>query len=295
MRRELRNSAHALTTSAGNRVHEAPSMTPRKSVKKVPGSRGIFETSGCEAAAQGSQACEVGPGHSRGSATAPRSSTRSIGFVAATPGQLPEPTYEILRRGLVAARDRREARARRDGVVAEAAERLEKTRKSARRVDIPVNHMARRDRDRHRLLSSESSRDETGARDGAVGDAAPLAQRGQNPLVSAAPGKTADDRRRSRSLPNSSDWKQHWVTTTISSFLGATLRGCRGFCNRCARTCRQVERLAARMPQPLRRRAFALGRRLHVRKPAAFARWLRASFKRARASADCGVNSFAPL
>jgi hypothetical protein len=40
---------------------------------------------------------------------------------------------------------------------------------------------------------------------------------------------------------------------------------------------RQVERLAARMRQPLRRRAFTLGRRLHARKPQAFARWIRAS------------------
>jgi hypothetical protein len=48
------------------------------------------------------------------------------------PKQLPEHTYGILRRGLVAARDRREARALRDGVVAEAAGRLEKTRKSAK-------------------------------------------------------------------------------------------------------------------------------------------------------------------
>jgi hypothetical protein len=49
------------------------------------------------------------------------------------PKQLPEHTYGILRRGLVAARDRSEARAQRDGVVAEAAERLEKTRKSAKK------------------------------------------------------------------------------------------------------------------------------------------------------------------
>ena len=42
---------------------------------------------------------------------------------------------------------------------------------------------------------------------------------------------------------------------------------------------RQIDRLATRMRQQLRRRAFALGRRLHDRKPEAFARWLRASFE----------------
>ena len=63
--------------------------------------------------------------------------------------------------------------------------------------------------------------------------------------------------------------------------LGATLRAYRDLRSRRA-DMRQIDRLAARMRQPLRRRAFALGRRLHVRKPKAFARWLRASFKQAR-------------
>ena len=63
--------------------------------------------------------------------------------------------------------------------------------------------------------------------------------------------------------------------------LGATLRGCRDLPSMRAEM-RQIDRLAARMRQPLRRRAFALGRRIHARKPAAFAHWLRASSKRAR-------------
>jgi hypothetical protein len=63
--------------------------------------------------------------------------------------------------------------------------------------------------------------------------------------------------------------------------LGATLRGCRDMPS-LGREIRQIDRLAARMRQVLRRRAFALGRRLHVRKPQAFARWLRASSRQAR-------------
>ena len=63
--------------------------------------------------------------------------------------------------------------------------------------------------------------------------------------------------------------------------LAATLRGCRDLRSMRAEI-RQIDRLAARMRRPLRRRAFALGRRLHVRKPEAFARWLRASFEQAR-------------
>jgi len=63
--------------------------------------------------------------------------------------------------------------------------------------------------------------------------------------------------------------------------LAATLRGCRDLRSMRAEI-RQIDRLAARMRQPLRRRAFKLGRRVHARKPEAFARWLRASFKQVR-------------
>jgi CHAD domain-containing protein len=58
--------------------------------------------------------------------------------------------------------------------------------------------------------------------------------------------------------------------------LAATLRGCRELRSMRAEL-RQIERLAARMRQPLRRRAFTLGRRVHGRKPQAFARWIRTS------------------
>jgi len=63
--------------------------------------------------------------------------------------------------------------------------------------------------------------------------------------------------------------------------LAATLRGCRDLRTMRA-DIRQIGRLAARMRQPLRRRAFALGRRLHVRTPKAFARWIRRSAKQPR-------------
>jgi CHAD domain-containing protein len=69
--------------------------------------------------------------------------------------------------------------------------------------------------------------------------------------------------------------------------LEATLRGCRELRSMRAEI-RQIDRLAARMRQPLRRRAFALGRRLHARKPKAFARWLRASSERARSQQTAG-------
>ena len=63
--------------------------------------------------------------------------------------------------------------------------------------------------------------------------------------------------------------------------LGATLRACRDLRSMRANM-RPIERLAARMRQPLRRRAFALGRRVLGRTPKAFERWLRASSKQSR-------------
>ena len=58
--------------------------------------------------------------------------------------------------------------------------------------------------------------------------------------------------------------------------LAATLRACRDLRTMRA-DIRRIDRLAARMRQPLRRHAFALGRRLYARTPEAFVRWIRRS------------------
>jgi hypothetical protein len=63
--------------------------------------------------------------------------------------------------------------------------------------------------------------------------------------------------------------------------LAATLRACPGL-RTMGEQIRQVDRLAARMRNLLRQRAFELGARLHRQKPRAFARWLRASPKGTR-------------
>ena len=63
--------------------------------------------------------------------------------------------------------------------------------------------------------------------------------------------------------------------------LGATLRACRDLPAMRAEI-RQMERLAARMRQPLRRRAFALGLRVHDWNPEGFERWIRASLEQER-------------
>jgi hypothetical protein len=186
-RRQLRKTACALTTSDGGEfrttVHES-----RKNVKKVRAIAAFLTQAGGKLPRKDRKRLKL--------AARALSRVRDSSAIIDTfdrlrgryPKQLSEHTYGILRRGLVAARDRSEARAQRDGVVAEAAERLAKTRKSARKWIIPFDQVFWHRCDRRRLVSSESKGDETGARDRAIGDAPPLAQRAENPLVSAASG-----------------------------------------------------------------------------------------------------------
>jgi CHAD domain-containing protein len=195
VRQQLRNTAHALTTSEGSQFRSAVHES-RKSVKKVRAVAAFLTQAGAKLPRRDRKRLK--------SAARALSSVRDSTAIIDTfdrvrrryPKQLPEHTYGILRRGLVAARDRSEARAQRDGVVAEAAERLEKTRKSAREWTSPSikwSGMIAIVAASYRRSRNAMKR----ARDGTVGDAAPLAQRAENPLVSAAPGKAADDRCRS--------------------------------------------------------------------------------------------------
>ncbi len=131
VRRQLRNTAHALVTSEGSQFRSAVHES-RKRLKKVRAVAAILTQAGAKLPRRdrkrlksvASVAVEGPRQHRDYRHVRSRSSP--------LPQQLPEHTYGILRRGLVAASDRSEARAQRDGVVAEAAERLKKTRKSAR-------------------------------------------------------------------------------------------------------------------------------------------------------------------
>ena len=279
VRRQLRNTAHALTTSEGSQFRSAVHES-RKSVKKV---RAV--------AASLTQAGAKLPRRDRKRL---KSAARALSRVRDTtaivdaldrvrrryPKQLSEHTYGILRHGLVAARDRSEARAQRDGVVAEAVERLEKARRSAKQwtspsitwsglIAVVAASYRRSRRAMKRARATEQSatlhrwRKELKTLWYELRLAAPL-MTGVAPLI-------AELKRLETALGD-----DHNLVV-----LGATLRGCRDLRSMRAEM-RQIDRLAARMRQPLRRRAFALGRRLHVRKPEAFARWLRASGKLAR-------------
>ena len=136
VRRQLRNAADALNTGAGSQLRSAVHES-RKSVKKVRAVAAFLKQAGAKLPRRDRRRVK--------SAARALSQVRDSAAIIDTfdrvrrryPKQLPEHTYEILRRGLVAARDQSEARAQRDGVVADAAERLEKTRKSAKQWSSP--------------------------------------------------------------------------------------------------------------------------------------------------------------
>jgi CHAD domain-containing protein len=279
VRQQLRNSAHALTTSEGSQfrtaVHES-----RKSLKKVRAVAASLTQAGAKLPRKDRKRLK--------SAARALSRVRDSSAIIDTfdrvrrryPRQLPEHTYGILRRGLVAARDRREARAQRDGIVAEAVERLKKTRKSARDWTSP----SIKGSGMIAIVAGSYRRSRRAMRRARVtGQSATLHRwrkqlktlwyqlRLARPLFTGVAPLVAELNRLETALGD-----HHNLVV-----LGATLRGCRDLQSMRAEM-RQIDRLALRMRQPLRRRAFALGRRLHVRKPDAFARWLRASLKQAR-------------
>ena len=131
VRKQLQKTAHALTTSVGGQfrtaVHES-----RKSVKKVRAVAALLTEGGATLPRRDRKRLKS----AARALSRVRDSTAIVDTFDAVrrryPAQCPEHTYGIMRRTLVAARDRTEALAQRDGVVAGAVERLEKTRESAK-------------------------------------------------------------------------------------------------------------------------------------------------------------------
>jgi hypothetical protein len=130
-RRQLRGTARALTTSTDSRLENAVHES-RKSLKKVRAVTALLERGGTKVPRRERKRLK--------SASRALSRIRDTAAIIETfdrvrrryPKQLPQPTYDILRRGLVAARNREHARAQRDGVIVETAERLATTRKSVK-------------------------------------------------------------------------------------------------------------------------------------------------------------------
>jgi hypothetical protein len=124
VRRQLRDRPDAFTTTGSkfeSVVHE-----PRKSVKRCA-VVGFLEQAGATLPRKDHRRLKLAAGA--------LSTLRDNAAIIYTldlvrrryPMQFPVHTYGILRRGLVRARDRKHARAQREGVVSEAAERLAKT------------------------------------------------------------------------------------------------------------------------------------------------------------------------
>ena len=279
VRRQLRNTTHALTTAAdskfGSAVHES-----RKSVKKVRAVAALMEQAGAKLPRKDLKRLK--------SAASALSRIRDSAAIIETfdrvrhryPKQLPEHTYGILRRGLVGARHRLEARAERDGVIGETVKRLAKTRKSAKEwtstsldlSDVIAVIAASYRRSRKAMKRARAMR-LSATMHGWRKELKILwyQLRLAKPLTAGVAPFIAGLKRLETELGD-----DHNLVV-----LEATLRGCRDLRSMRAAV-RHIDRLAARMRRPLRRRAFALGRRLHARKPKAFAHWIRTSSKQRR-------------
>jgi CHAD domain-containing protein len=271
VRRELRNIVRALTTSP-ERDFEGAIHESRKSLKKVRAVAAVLEQAGAKLPRKDRKQLQSAAGalsRLRDSAAIVESLQR---VRRRYPKLLPEHTYGILRRGLVGARNRLEGRAKRDGVVAEAAERLAKTRKSAKSWRLPSIAVS----DVVAVIAASYRRSRKAMKHSrATRQSATLHRwrkelktlwyqlRLAKPLTTGVAPLIADLRRLETDLGD-----DHNLVV-----LAATLRGCRELRSMRAEL-RQIERLAARMRRPLRRRAFTLGRRVHARKPRAFAGWL---------------------
>jgi CHAD domain len=199
------------------------------------------------------------------------------------PKALPEHTYAILRRGLVADRDRREEFARRDGVIADVVQRLERTRTSVKKWRSPSIDLA----DMRGIVAASyrrSRRTMEYAR--TTGQSAAVHRWRKDlkilwyqlrlvaPLATGVESLVAEIKQLETELGD-----DHNLVV-----LAATLRGCRDLRSLRA-DIRRIDHVSGRMRQRLRKDAFALGGRLHVRTPKTFARWLRSASKQARRQA----------
>lgn len=273
VRKELRATAGALTspeTTFEEVVHEA-----RKSVKKVRAVTALLEQAGATVPRKDRKRLKTAAralSELRDSAAIIESLDR---VHRRYPKRLPVHSYGILRRALVGVQGRQEARAKEDDVPAAAAGRLSKARKAVKAWTLPSLDAS----DLVDVVAASYGRSRkamTHAR--ATGQSATFHEwrkelktlwyqlRLARRLTPGVAPVIADLKRLEAELGD-----DHNLVV-----LGATLRGCRELRSMRAEL-RQVEHLAARMRQPLRRHALTLGRRLHARQPPAFARWLRRS------------------
>jgi CHAD domain-containing protein len=278
VRRQLRDTVRAL--SEAGKASEGVIHEARKSVKKVRAIVALLEQAGAKLPRKDRKRLKF----AASALSRLRDSTAIIESLDRVrrqyPKQLSEETYAVLRAALVQARSRREAQAEHDDVVAEAVRKLAKTRRSAKTWTLPSLGLSD-------LVE-------------VIGDS----YRGSREAMKRAreTGQSATVHRWRKELKTL--WYQLRLTKPLATgvaplivrlkrletelgndhnlvILGATLRGCRELGSMRAEL-RQVERLAARMRQSLRKQAFGLGRRVQARKPRAFTRWIRSSTMKRR-------------
>lgn len=276
VRRELRKPIHALTAS-GRTASEKAIHQSRTSVKKVRAVVALLEQAGAAVPRKDRKRLKS----AARALSRLRDSTAVIESLARVhrryPAQLPRHTYRVLRRSLVGARHRLEARARRDGVIAEAAGQLAKTSGSARTWTAPsltvvdlvpliaASYRCSRQALKRSLATGRSAtlhrwRRQVKTLWYQLRLITPLT-RGVDPLI--AHLKQLE-----------TDLGDHHNLVVLE----ATLRSCHELRSRRGDV-RQASRLAASMRPSLRQSALALGRRVHARTPAAFGRSLRASLE----------------
>ena len=275
VRRQLRRPISVLASDGRaleNAIHES-----RKSVKKVRAVAALMEEAGAKLPRKDRKRLKS----AARSLSGLRDSAVIIEILELVrrryPKQLPEHTFGILRRHLVDSRDQQVTRAIGDGVMAESAAQLAKARKAARTWKSPsidasdlvpiITASYRRSRkvmkraQANRLSATlHTWRKELKTLWYQLRLIEPLAG-GLSPLL-------ANLKRLETDLGD-----DHNLVV-----LQATLRGCRDL-RPMRDKLREIGRLAARMRQPLRRRAFKVARRVYARKPKAFSRAVQASMK----------------
>jgi CHAD domain-containing protein len=277
VRRELRHTVDALTASAANAAGEQAVHESRKSVKKVRAVAAFLKQAGAKPPRKDRWRLKV--------AARALSRLRDSAAIVETfdrvrhryPKQLSERTYNALRRALVDSRDREHERAQRDGAVGKAVKRLRATRRSAKHWSPPSIEVS----DIGAIVGASYRRSRVAMkRARATQRSATLHDwrkelktlwyqlRLAKPLTAGVPPLVAGLERLETGLG-----EDHNLV-----ILAATLRGCRDV-RPMRGSIRQIGRLAVRMRQSLRRRVFARARRLFVRTPKVFARWLRRSVR----------------
>jgi len=196
------------------------------------------------------------------------------------PRRLPEHTYAILRGSLRRAREQNARRARRDGAIGLAAAQIDKTRRSAKLWVAPALDVS----ELTDVVTGSYRRSRKAMKRAAASHRSAAIHRWRKvlktlwyqlrlaKLLAVGSGAYVAELKRLETELG----EDHNLVV-----LGATLRACRDLRSMRGEV-RQVAEMAVRMRPSLRKRAFALGRRLHRKDPDAFARWLRGLSKRIR-------------